>query len=375
MIGIRPYFLLVISAAMSIVGATLVTSMAHAQTGQPGAGDGGQVRIQGRTGNEPAAAPSSLFDGVLDLKDEMRAFVQRIAAYGRSQKRNFVVLSHGGLELLAKRNTDDDKVAPARTYMRSIDGMIVDAMFAGRPVFGQPTSADFRERIEPLVTLARDNGLAIMTMDFAKDRGTIDRVLQESAKRGFAPAVVPVPAADLATLPTYPARPFNENSSSVLSLKDVKNFVYIANSAGFGRQAEFALKVHGTNYDVVIVDVMHGRQPLSKRAVETLKYKKLGSRRLVLARMDVGFAASYQYYWKEGWREGSPSWITAPHPDDPDRYLVEFWQPQWQEMLSGNDTSYLFGIVKQGYDGVVLESLNSFLFYEGGVYAFAESLP
>ena len=65
----------------------------------------------------------------------------------------------------------------------------------------------------------------------------------------------------------------------------------------------------------------------------------------------------------------------ARHPDDPARYFVEFWQPQWQEMLSGNDTSYLFGIVKQGYDGVVLESLNSFRFYEGGVDAFAESLP
>ena len=76
-----------------------------------------------------------------------------------------------------------------------------------------------------------------------------------------------------------------------------------------------------TNYDLVVTGVFHDRRPLSKRAVETLKYKKLGARRLVFALMDIGSAAAYRYYWQDDWREGSPEFIAAPFPNDPDRYF------------------------------------------------------
>jgi len=350
-------------------------SFAVAQTPPPatGAQDNQGVRIQGRTGN--AAPPSDGFGAVLDLKDEMRGLVERIGTYARRQKPRFLVIAHGGLELLSKRNLDDDKEAPARTYMRSLDGLMVDGLFVGYPTYGQPTRDGVKELMAPLVTLARRNGLPIMTLDFTRDRKTIDAVLRSSAKNGFAPAVAPAPTDDISELPPYPRRPYNENPKSIISLTQVKNFAYISNSAAFGRSDEFALKLHNTNYDVLVVDVMHGRTPLSKRAVETLKYKKLGSRRLVFARMDIGTAASYHYYWKEGWGEGSPGWITAPLPGDPDRFFVEFWQGPWQNIITGNAQSYVFGIVNQGYDGVVLEGLNTFRFFEGGADSFAEALP
>ncbi len=158
-------------------------------------------------------------------------------------------------------------------------------------------------------------------------------------------------------------------------MKDVKNYVYISDPAAFGRQDQFALTVQGTNFDLVIVDPFSGRQPLSRRAVETLKYKKLGARRLVFARMDLGTAASYGFYWQPNWSEGNPSWIGAPYPGDPDRYFVEYWNSGWQNLMFGNPQSFVYGLVAQGYDGVVLEGLRNFLAFEGNVEIPVEFAP
>ncbi|MCH7832210.1 MAG: Hsp70 family protein [Proteobacteria bacterium] len=124
--------------------------------------------------------------------------------------------------------------------------------------------------------------------------------------------------------------------------------------------------MHDTNYDLLIVDVFHGREPLGKQAVATLKYKKLGARRLVYASVDVGAAASFRYYWKANWGEGSPMWIKAPVRGDPDSYHVEFWRPEWQRIIAGDTQSYVYGIIAQGFDGVVLTGIEeAYRFFEG----------
>ena len=64
-----------------------------------------------------------------------------------------------------------------------------------------------------------------------------------------------------------------------------------------------------------------------------------------------------------------PAWIGAPHPRDPDRYYVEFWRPEWQAILFGTPTSYIYGTFAQGYDGVLLGGLDSLRFAEGGMEA------
>ena len=97
---------------------------------------------------------------------------------------------------------------------------------------------------------------------------------------------------------------------------------------------------------------------------------KIGARRLVFALMDIGTAASYAYYWTPGWREGAPIWISAPTPGDPDRYFVEYWRPEWQQIITGNPNSYLYGVLRQGFDGVILEGLESYRFFEGGLEAY-----
>ncbi|MCG8509724.1 MAG: hypothetical protein MI741_10905, partial [Rhodospirillales bacterium] len=269
--------------------------------------------------------------------------------------------------------TEPDIRLPARTYTRSISGVLQTGLFYGTPEFGKPTEEKRREVLLPLLDRAKKNGLGVFVMDYADAPKTVDAARRLAAKQGFVFFGAPAPLDDLSSLPGFPRRPYLENGDSVLSIKSVKNFVMLRDSSGFGRQEEFALHMHGTNYDLLVVDVFHGvDEPLNRRAVETLKYKKLGARRLVYAYVDIGAAASYDYFWKPNWREGSPYWISAPTPGDPDRYFVQYWAPEWRQIIAGDTNSYIYGLVAQGFDGVVLGGVRNYRFFEGGLEALAE---
>jgi len=339
-----------------------LTSEAAAQQRQDG------VRIQGR---DPLSTsiPLPIQTGpVLDFREELRSYVQRVSTYARSQKNDFIIVARNAGELLIKRDVQDEKIISlARTFMRSIDGIMFDGVFVGHQRVGQVPPPEIQQINNQRIERAKRGGMKILSMEFADKPPEIDNAYRQARSQNIVSNVVHRPTPDLSELPPHPRRPNNENSNNILSLSDVKNFAYISEPGSWGRQDQFALDIHGTNFDLIIVDPFSGREPLSRSAVETLKYKKLGARRLVFARMDIGTVASYRYYWKPGWQEGSPLWIEGPYPGDPDRFFVEYWRPGWQDVMFGNNESYLFGIISQGYDGVLIEGLRSYLAFEGNV--------
>ena len=344
---------------------------------QPQPGDPGYVRVQGTDPGlgapPPIIAPAR---DLIDYREEMRTFIQKISSYARQQKRNFYVAVRDPEELIIKRNLQDENiVSPARTFMRSVDALMYDNVFMGYKAVDQAPPTEVQQQILSSIDRAKRSGLPVLTLEFATKPADIDRVYRSAEQRGLVAAVVPRPTDDLTDVPDYPRRPNDENPNNVLSLDDVKNFLYLSDPAAMGRQDQFALKIHDTNFDLVIVDPFSGRDPLTKQAVETLKYKKLGARRLVFARMDIGSAASYRYYWQPGWSEGSPGFISAPFPGNPDRYFVEYWTPGWQQVIFGNESSYLYGLIRQGYDGVLLEGMRSYLAFEGNVEIEQEFAP
>jgi len=335
---------------------------------QPAPGDPGYVRVQGQDGAAPPLPSISTRRALVDHREEMRTFIQRIATYARQQKPNFMVIARDAEELIIKRNLQDDNIiSPARTFMRSVDAVMYDGVFLGHKVIGQAPPPELQQQMLANVERAKSAGLPVLTIDFATEPKSIDAIYKAAHARGLIATVAHKPTSDLTGIPPYPRRPNDENSNNVLAMKDVKNFLYLSDPAAFGRQDQFALDIHDTNFDLVIVDPFSGRDPLGKSAVETLKYKKLGARRLVFARMDIGTAASYRYYWKAGWGEGSPGFIANPFPGDPDRYFVEYWNPAWQQVISGSPESFMYGLIAQGYDGVLLEGMRNYLVFEGNV--------
>jgi cysteinyl-tRNA synthetase, unknown class len=328
----------------------------------------GRVTIQGNVFEDVGPIEEDLVGPTVDFPEEMRLFIQTIAKNARRRNPNFVIVVENALGLLTKTDRVDEELAmPARTYSRSIDGVLEVGLFYGTPFYGKPYDEPKVQAVQlGFAKRAQNEALPVFVLDKADQPEAVNAGRQQSLERRYVYASIPSSEIETATLPDYPARPFDENPGSVMSLGSVKNYAVIGNSAAYGREDEYAMRMHKTNYDMLIVDVFHGRSPLSKQAVQTLKYKNTGAKRLVLARVNIGTAASYHYYWKSHWAPGSPMWIGAPLNQDPDRYFVEYWRPEWQRVITGGTQSFMYGIIAQGYDGVVLSDADVVDVFDAG---------
>ncbi len=312
---------------------------------------------------------------VRDYREDMRKLITDIARYARKQKREFAIVVEDGLELLLKEDEHDPEVKnPAVAYMRSIDGVLHNALFHGVREIGRARKPETKKKYLKLLKIAKANGLNRFIVDYAKNPKKIEASYRQAAKLKLTPFVADAMGLAQDSIPAYPRDPFRENPKNVMSIAEAKNFLYLKQSNSFGRLEEFALALAATNFDMVVVDVYHRRRPLTRQAVETLRYKKIGAKRLVLAYINIGAAARYRYYWKDHWREGSPRWIAAPYPGDPDRFFVEFWRPEWKNIVFGNPNSFIYGLLAQGYDGVVLAGADAYRYFEGGMDAVMRAL-
>ena len=327
-----------------------------------------QTRIQGNEVSQSQEQQQQSNTGaLLDQRELMRTFIQDISSYARAQKRDFIVIAKGNLELLKKIDvTEETTGTPARAFMRSINGVIDEGLFFGGKTIGQETPEDILGQRLELTELAKKNRLKVMVMDYVNDAKQASKSYRLNSRKGYIPYAANARGEDLNNIPPFSKSPINENPKSILSLREMKNFLYLGETSGFGRQDEFAFKMHDTNFDMLVVDVFHGDQPLSRQAIETLKYKKIGAKRLVLAHMDIGSAASYNYFWKSDWRPGSPAWVSSPHRDNPDKYFVQYWHPGWQSIIFGDTNSYVYGLIAQGFDGVVIDGLEAYKSFMGG---------
>ncbi len=368
-----------IRGARGAIVSALVLAVAWGATpvqAQDAGNEPGFTRIQGLSPDSLLLPAPALTGPLIDYREELRSFVQGIAQYARSLNPGFLVVARDAGELIIKRGVQDDRVIqPARTFMRSIDGIMMDGVFAGYRTFGTPPSEEIQAQMFRRIERAQRNGLAVMVQDYTSGRENIDTILRQGRERGLVINVSESLPGQTTGLPRYPLRPNGENPNNIISMRDVRNYLYLTDPGAFGRQDQFALTIRNTNHDLVIVEPFSGREPLSRQAVETLKYKKLGARRLVFAKMDIGTVSSYHYYWQPGWAEGTPGWIDAPFPGDPDRYFAEYWNPGWQQVIFGNPNSFVFGLVRQGYDGVLIEGLRNYLAFEGNVEVEQEFAP
>jgi cysteinyl-tRNA synthetase len=170
---------------------------------------------------------------------------------------------------------------------------------------------------------------------------------------------------DLNRIPAYPDPIFNENTDVVDSLEAVRNFLYILDPSDFGSKQGLIQAVTATNYDLLIMDLFWESEVFSPAEVLALRQKANGGKRLLLAYMSIGEAEDYRYYWDPGWKNQPPVWLDQENPAWKGNFKVRYWEPEWQSIIFGNDSSYVKQILDAGFDGVYLDIIDAFEFYEG----------
>ena len=101
-----------------------------------------------------------------------------------------------------------------------------------------------------------------------------------------------------------------------------------------------------------------------EKEITSLKTKPGGRRRLVIAYMSIGEAEDYRFYWRKEWDYRPPVWLGDENPDWDGNFKVHYWEPEWQEIIFGQENSYLDKILEAGFDGVYLDIIDAFEYYE-----------
>lgn len=156
------------------------------------------------------------------------------------------------------------------------------------------------------------------------------------------------------------AHPAFENPTEVLSIVNARNWLPVLRSDRFGTKGKFIDAIANTNYDMVVVDVVHrSAELLVKADIAKLKYKKLGPRRLVFAVMPIGRAYDWRWYWMKDWDVGNPAFIFA-HDETPGTFVIDAGSGEWRGVLG----KYLAGIMDLGFDGVMFDDVGTYLWFE-----------
>lgn len=148
-----------------------------------------------------------------------------------------------------------------------------------------------------------------------------------------------------------------------------------ARTWGYQLQNVTAAALAKHDFDVLVVDAGDGAGAwgLSQREVARLKRKRDGTRRLVLAYMNIGEAEDYRYYWKPGWAKQPPDWMGSANCRWKGDHRVRHWAAEWQAILFGTRSSYFGRLMEIGYDGVYLDRVDIYTHWQPArTTAFAE---
>ena len=147
----------------------------------------------------------------------------------------------------------------------------------------------------------------------------------------------------------------------------IRNFLY--------QLQNLDLKAIGqTGYDLVVMDYSadgDDETAFTAEQIAALKHSPGGDKTL-LAYLSIGEAENYRFYWQPNWDanddsepdDGAPAWLDIEDPNWEGNYTVRYWNPNWQAIIYGRPESYLDKIIAAGFDGVYLDLIESYWYYE-----------
>lgn len=297
-----------------------------------------------------------------DYKQDMRDFVIKLSEYAKAEHTGFLIIPQNGVELVSDNGEENGN--PDMPYLNAIDGNGQEDLNYGYDNDNQPTAKEDADYLRSFLDMAHHQQKTILVTDYVWTPSKVDDALQLNTAHGY--ISFPAPDRELTKIPDYPSPIPGENAQVITKLSQVQNFLYLINPDKFATKADFIKAVTATNYDLLIMDLFfHDGQAFTAQEVEQLRQKANGGKRLLIAYLSIGEAENYRYYWQSGWNTNPPVWMDTENPDWPGNFKVQYWNPDWQAIIYGNDQSYLKKILDAGYDGAYLDIIDAFEYFEG----------
>lgn len=294
-------------------------------------------------------------EDAIDYRQQMRSFVIEISEAAKAENSNFIVVPQNGIELILNTNK-----LPAIDYLDAIDAVGQEDLFYGYPEFDKLTPSADNIYLKKHLDFAKTNYKKILVTDYCLAPEAIKHSYNLNEEKNYISFAAP--RRELNLIPSSSI--YNENKADINNISEVKNFLYLLNYNEYSTKKELISELAFTNYDLIILDLFFNEKTFTSDEIQKLKKKKNGGDRLVIAYMSIGEAEDYRYYWGDTWHTESPTWLVEENPHWKGNFKIAYWNADWKKLIYGNEDSYLNKIINSGFDGVYLDIIDAFQYFE-----------
>lgn len=299
-------------------------------------------------------------DGVV-YTQEMRDFVIGISEYAKAINPNFYIIPQNGIELVSTNGEEDG--TPNSIYLNAIDGNGQEDLFYGYDQDDHSTPNNENNYLRSFLNISKNAGNKILVTDYCSTHSNMSDSYTQNSTNGY--TSFSANHRELDNIPIYPNQIFSENNNQIALLSEIQNFLYLINPSNFSSKTDFINAVTSSNYDLLIMDLFfHDGIEFTSDEIDQLKNKANGGSRLVISYMSIGEAEDYRYYWNSSWENDKPAWLDSENPDWEGNFKVKYWYQDWQNIMYGNENSYLKKVLEANFDGVYLDIIDAYEYYE-----------
>ena len=293
----------------------------------------------------------------VDYRAEMIQFVETIAAHARAVQPDFGVFPQNAAALGADSN-----------YVATVTGIGQEDMHYGYDKAGRATDAAVTAALATNLVVFRDAGRIVLTVDYPfpnkhkpqfkrKTLTAVQTCYADSLTNGFIPYCTVLELDALVVNPGFEPQP---NLPAITNWSQVREFTYQLQPSKKQSRAQFLTALGQSRFDLIVMDYSFDGSAEGEFTPEEITALKTQLGGKVLAYLSIGEAEDYRWYWQADWKKNPPAWLDRENPNWKGNYEVRYWQPEWQAII----LQYLDKIIAAGYDGVYLDLVDNYEYYE-----------
>ena len=327
-----------------------------------------------------------------NYRHAMRELIEDIRRYTVARNYpDFQIINNGGVAIFTEDLDHGWTVDDTRKLGEVVDAVTVEDVNYGADINwdaadDEETPAEYREDFYKYMATAESVGVRSLVIDYCWSPEKIKHSFEECKRRGFGDCVAT--DRELTKIPTYE---LPHTPRDVYKIADLDSFMLLLNPNSdkdpqFKDKADYVTKLSETWFDCIIIDLVAFGEVMTREEIQRLRYKPNGARRLVCCYMSLGEAEVYRTYWNPEWSNYKPGsddptdpnymkwkdavsyceWIAEPNPFWEGNYKVKYWTDEWKKVLFGTDDSYLDLILRANFDGVFLDVIDAYEYFESG---------
>ena len=309
-----------------------------------------------------------------NYRAKMRANLLMLIRFAKEQNKDFKIITHEGQDLLTKslweydregynrarieKNAKDDsflfsknyeekdpeRYTPEYEYLNLIDAVAINNLYCGE---GRESK------------VAKKHKLSTITIEQCPDYETqemarINSMLEKKASYFFIDD-------DSAFNNINDHININDSSQNIFNPSDAQNILILNDTSKFKTQKDVIDTLLKTNYDIIVIKPLYNnidRYP--QEDLQKLRFKKNGSKRLLLAEFNVSEAYPDEYYWHNDWKINNPKWLIRHSFDNKNGVITKYWDSEWKKIIS----HHFKDIINEGFDGVFFTGIENYKYFE-----------